>query len=162
MIGETITHHAAAMQGLLKVYAGVDISYTLTSRLATLDDGDDEFTELHIVKWSFLIIPTYNHHDNKLDCNCSGSKEDNVHHILQWSKLVGGVLFNLWVFCHLYQFAKGLIGRRWRVPTFIFYCLGCSPSLFLCFGCTSAAPPPYMKFQFLEGHLYTSLEPQRY
>jgi 1,4-beta-D-xylan synthase len=38
----------------------------------------------------------------------------------QWSKLLGGAFFSFWVLCHLYPFAKGLLGRRGRVPTIVF------------------------------------------
>ena len=38
----------------------------------------------------------------------------------QWSRLVGGVFFSFWVLCHLYPFAKGLMGRRGKVPTIIY------------------------------------------
>ncbi|KAJ9171766.1 hypothetical protein P3X46_015084 [Hevea brasiliensis] len=57
LIGGTSAHPAAVLQGLLKVIAGVDISFTLTSKSAASDEGDDEFAELYVVKWSFLMVP---------------------------------------------------------------------------------------------------------
>jgi 1,4-beta-D-xylan synthase len=38
----------------------------------------------------------------------------------QWSTLLGGVFFSFWVLSHLYPFAKGLMGRRGRVPTIVY------------------------------------------
>ncbi|KAG0475785.1 hypothetical protein HPP92_015471 [Vanilla planifolia] len=38
----------------------------------------------------------------------------------QWSKLIGGSFFSFWVLCHLYPFAKGLMGRKGKVPTVVF------------------------------------------
>ncbi|CAM6121142.1 unnamed protein product [Calypogeia fissa] len=44
--------------------------------------------------------------------------------IPQWSKLVGGVFFSVWVLVHLYPFAKGLMGRKGRTPTVVFVWAG--------------------------------------
>lgn len=44
--------------------------------------------------------------------------------IPQWSKLLGGLFFSLWVLTHMYPFAKGLMGRRGRVPTIVYVWVG--------------------------------------
>ncbi|KAL2545480.1 Cellulose synthase-like protein D3 [Forsythia ovata] len=56
LIGGTSAHLAAVLQGLLKVIAGIEISFTLTSKSAG-DDNDDDFTDLYIIKWTSLMIP---------------------------------------------------------------------------------------------------------
>lgn len=56
LIGGTSAHLAAVLQGLLKVVAGIEISFTLTSKSGR-DDIDDEFADLYIVKWTSLMIP---------------------------------------------------------------------------------------------------------
>lgn len=40
--------------------------------------------------------------------------------IPQWGKLMGGIFFSLWVLTHMYPFAKGLMGRRGKVPTIVY------------------------------------------
>ncbi|TYI11823.1 hypothetical protein ES332_A09G233600v1 [Gossypium tomentosum] len=44
--------------------------------------------------------------------------------IPQWTQLFGGLFFAFWVLCHMYPFAKGLMGRRGRVPTIIYVWAG--------------------------------------
>ena len=40
--------------------------------------------------------------------------------IPEWNKLLGGMFFSFWVLSHMYPFAKGLMGKRGRVPTIIY------------------------------------------
>ncbi|KAL3678233.1 hypothetical protein R1sor_021189 [Riccia sorocarpa] len=56
VIGGTSAHLAAVLQGLLKVIAGVEISFTLTSKSGG-EDENDEFADLYVVKWTSLMIP---------------------------------------------------------------------------------------------------------
>ncbi|RWR88462.1 cellulose synthase-like protein D3 [Cinnamomum micranthum f. kanehirae] len=56
LISGTSAHLAAVVQGLLKVMAGIEISFTLTSKSAG-DDSDDIYAELYLVKWTSLMIP---------------------------------------------------------------------------------------------------------
>ncbi|XP_010522811.1 PREDICTED: cellulose synthase-like protein D5 [Tarenaya hassleriana] len=120
LIGGTSAHPAAVLQGLLKVIAGVDISFTLTSKSATPEDGDDEFADLYVVKWSFLMVPPITIMMVNLIAIAVGVARTLYSPFPQWSKLVGGVFFSFWVLCHLYPFAKGLMGRRGKVPTIVF------------------------------------------
>ncbi|GAU13329.1 hypothetical protein TSUD_42830 [Trifolium subterraneum] len=53
VIGGASSHLFALFQGLLKVLAGVNTNFTVTSKAA--DDGD--FADLYIFKWTSLLIP---------------------------------------------------------------------------------------------------------
>ncbi|RRT48480.1 hypothetical protein B296_00036148 [Ensete ventricosum] len=119
LIGGTSAHLAAVLQGLLKVIAGIEISFTLTSKSAG-DDENDEFADLYIVKWTSLMIPPITIMMVNLIAIAVGFSRTIYSTIPQWSKLLGGVFFSFWVLAHLYPFAKGLMGRRGRTPTIVF------------------------------------------
>lgn len=119
LIGGTSAHLAAVLQGLLKVIAGIEISFTLTSKSGG-DDIDDEFADLYLVKWTSLMIPPIVIMMTNLIAIAVGFSRTIYSVIPQWSKLVGGVFFSFWVLAHLYPFAKGLMGRRGRTPTIVF------------------------------------------
>ncbi|KAG6554205.1 hypothetical protein Mapa_004121 [Marchantia paleacea] len=123
VIGGTSAHLAAVMQGLLKVIAGVEISFTLTSKSGG-DDIDDEFADLHVVKWTFLMIPPITIMLVNIIAIAVAVSRTLYSTIPQWSKLVGGVFFSIWVLTHLYPFAKGLMGRRGRTPTIVYVWAG--------------------------------------
>ncbi|KAL7147207.1 hypothetical protein ABFS83_06G092600 [Erythranthe nasuta] len=119
LIGGTSAHLAAVFQGLLKVVAGVEISFTLTSK-SSGDDDDDEFAELYVVKWTSLMIPPIVIIMVNLIAIAVGLSRTIYSVIPQWSRLLGGVFFSFWVLAHLYPFAKGLMGRRGKTPTIVF------------------------------------------
>ncbi|KAG6526388.1 cellulose synthase-like protein D2 [Zingiber officinale] len=119
LIGGTSAHLAAVLQGLLKVIAGIEISFTLTSKSAG-DDEDEEFADLYVVKWSSLMIPPITIMMVNLIAIAVGVSRTIYSTIPEWSKLLGGVFFSFWVLAHLYPFAKGLMGRRRRMPTIVF------------------------------------------
>lgn len=119
LIGGTSAHLAAVLQGLLKVIAGIEISFTLTSKSAG-DDEDDEFADLYIVKWTSLMIPPLTIMMLNLIGIAVGISRTIYSVIPQWSRLIGGVFFSFWVLAHLYPFAKGLMGRRGRTPTIVY------------------------------------------
>ncbi|PPD74645.1 hypothetical protein GOBAR_DD28428 [Gossypium barbadense] len=119
LIGGTSAHLAAVLQGLLKVIAGIEISFTLTSKSAG-DDLDDEFADLYVVKWTSLMIPPITIMMVNLIAIAVGFSRTIYSVIPQWSRLLGGVFFSFWVLAHLYPFAKGLMGRRGRTPTIVF------------------------------------------
>ncbi|KAL4378629.1 hypothetical protein GQ457_02G028100 [Hibiscus cannabinus] len=119
LIGGTSAHLAAVLQGLLKVIAGIEISFTLTSKSAG-DDLDDEFADLYLVKWTSLMIPPITIMMVNLIAIAVGFSRTIYSVIPQWSRLLGGVFFSFWVLAHLYPFAKGLMGRRGRTPTIVF------------------------------------------
>lgn len=119
LIGGTSAHLAAVLQGLLKVIAGIEISFTLTSKSAG-DDNDDDFADLYIIKWTSLMIPPIVIMMINLIAIAVGVSRTIYSTIPQWSRLLGGVFFSFWVLAHLYPFAKGLMGRRGRTPTIVF------------------------------------------
>ncbi|KAM0045617.1 putative 1,4-beta-D-xylan synthase [Helianthus debilis subsp. tardiflorus] len=47
LIGGTSAHPVAVIEVLLKVIAGIDNSFTLTSKPVAADDSEDEFAELY-------------------------------------------------------------------------------------------------------------------
>ncbi|KAG0477549.1 hypothetical protein HPP92_012268 [Vanilla planifolia] len=53
VIGGVSAHLFAVFQGLLKVLAGVDTNFTVTSKAA----DDAEFGELYVFKWTTLLVP---------------------------------------------------------------------------------------------------------
>ncbi|WOG92705.1 hypothetical protein DCAR_0311980 [Daucus carota subsp. sativus] len=119
LIGGTSAHLAAVLQGLLKVVAGIEISFTLTSKSGG-DDENDEFADLYVVKWTSLMIPPITIMMTNLIAIAVGFSRTIYSAIPQWSRLLGGVFFSFWVLAHLYPFAKGLMGRRGRTPTIVF------------------------------------------
>ncbi|XP_042504773.1 cellulose synthase-like protein D3 [Macadamia integrifolia] len=119
LIGGTSAHLAAVLQGLLKVIAGIEISFTLTSKSGG-DDVDDEYADLYIVKWTSLMIPPITIIMVNLIAIAVGFSRTIYSTIPQWSKLIGGVFFSFWVLAHLYPFAKGLMGRRGSTPTIVY------------------------------------------
>ncbi|KAE9606489.1 hypothetical protein Lal_00013986 [Lupinus albus] len=119
LIGGTSAHLAAVLQGLLKIIAGIEISFTLTSKSGG-DDIDDEFADLYVVKWTSLMIPPITIILVNLIAISVGVGRTIYSAIPQWSRLLGGVFFSFWVLSHLYPFAKGLMGRRARIPTIVY------------------------------------------
>ncbi|KAI6702444.1 hypothetical protein NL676_011580 [Syzygium grande] len=119
LIGGTSAHLAAVIQGLLKVMAGIEISFTLTSKSAG-DENDDEFAELYLFKWTSLMILPITIMLTNLIAIAVGVCRTIYSIIPQWSRLMGGVFFSFWVLAHLYPFAKGLMGKRGRTPTIVY------------------------------------------
>ncbi|KAJ7534832.1 hypothetical protein O6H91_12G006000 [Diphasiastrum complanatum] len=118
VIGGTSAHIAAVFQGLLKVVAGVDVSFTLTSKSGG-DGEEDEYADLYVLKWTSLMIPPITIMMVNVTAIAVGISRTIYSEIPQWSKMLGGVFFSLWVLAHLYPFAKGLMGRRGRMPTIV-------------------------------------------
>ncbi|CAN6441886.1 unnamed protein product [Victoria cruziana] len=116
VIGGTSAHLFAVFQGLLKVLAGIDTNFTVTSK-ATDDDGD--FAELYVFKWTSLLIPP----TTVLVINLVGVVAGVSYAInsgyQSWGPLFGKLFFALWVIVHLYPFLKGLLGRQNRTPTIV-------------------------------------------
>ena len=54
VIGGISAHLFAVFQGLLKVLAGIDTSFTVTSKAS---DEEGDFAELYMFKWTTLLIP---------------------------------------------------------------------------------------------------------
>lgn len=120
LIGGTSAHPAAVIQGLLKVIAGVDLSFTLTSKPGAAEEGDDEFAELYEFRFTILMIPPVTIILLNMVAIAVGVFRTMYSPFPQWSKLLGGVFFSFWVLSHLYPFAKGLMGRRGKIPTIVY------------------------------------------
>ncbi|KAE8076755.1 hypothetical protein FH972_015382 [Carpinus fangiana] len=119
LISGTSAHLAAVVQGLLKVIAGIEISFTLTSKSGG-EDIDDIFADLYLVKWSSLMIPPIVIAMVNIIAMAIAFSRTIYSTVPQWSKFVGGAFFSFWVLAHLYPFAKGLMGRRGKTPTIVF------------------------------------------
>ncbi|GKU95159.1 hypothetical protein SLEP1_g8554 [Rubroshorea leprosula] len=115
VIGGVSSHLFALFQGLLKVLAGVNTNFTVTSKAA--DDG--EFSELYLFKWTSLLIPP----TTLLIINIVGvvvGVSDAINNGYDsWGPLFGRLFFAFWVIMHLYPFLKGLLGKQDRMPTII-------------------------------------------
>ncbi|KAL9233881.1 hypothetical protein vseg_008817 [Gypsophila vaccaria] len=116
VIGGTSAHLFAVFQGLLKVLAGVDTNFTVTSKAA---DEDGDFAELYLFKWTSLLIPP----TTVLIVNLVGVVAGVSYAVnsgyQSWGPLFGKLFFALWVIVHLYPFLKGLLGRQNRTPTIV-------------------------------------------
>ncbi|KAH8514896.1 hypothetical protein H0E87_003669 [Populus deltoides] len=115
VIGGASAHLFALFQGLLKVLAGVNTNFTVTSKAA--DDG--EFSDLYLFKWTSLLIPPM----TLLIINIIGvvvGISDAINNGYEtWGPLFGKLFFALWVIVHLYPFLKGWLGKQDRLPTII-------------------------------------------
>ncbi|CAI0555200.1 unnamed protein product [Linum tenue] len=115
VIGGVSSHLFALFQGLLKVLAGVNTNFTVTSKAA--DDG--EFSDLYLFKWTSLLIPP----TTLLIINIVGVVVGISNAINNgydsWGPLFGRLFFAIWVIVHLYPFLKGLLGKQDRMPTII-------------------------------------------
>ncbi|GLJ55486.1 hypothetical protein SUGI_1191530 [Cryptomeria japonica] len=116
VIGGVSAHLFAVFQGLLKVLAGIDTNFTVTSKSS---DEDGEFAELYVFKWTTLLIPP----TTLLVVNFVGVVAGVSYAInsgyQSWGPLFGKLFFAFWVIVHLYPFLKGLLGRQNRTPTIV-------------------------------------------
>ncbi|KAE9459810.1 hypothetical protein C3L33_08282, partial [Rhododendron williamsianum] len=116
VIGGVSAHLFAVFQGILKVLAGIDTNFTVTSKAS---DEDGDFTELYMFKWTTLLIPP----TTLLLVNLVGVVAGISYAInsgyQSWGPLFGKLFFAFWVIVHLYPFLKGLMGRQNRTPTVV-------------------------------------------
>ncbi|PIA56948.1 hypothetical protein AQUCO_00700954v1 [Aquilegia coerulea] len=119
LISGTSAHLAAVVQGLLKVIAGIEISFTLTSKSAA-EDEDDIYADLYLVKWTSLMIPPIVIALVNIIAIVVAFSRTIYSPVPKWGKFVGGAFFSSWVLVHLYPFAKGLMGRRGKTPTIVY------------------------------------------
>ncbi|MBA0782035.1 hypothetical protein Gotri_002905 [Gossypium trilobum] len=122
LISGTSSHFAACIQGLLKVIAGIEISFTLTAKSAG-EDEDDIYADLYLVKWTSLMIPPIViAMVNIIALMIAFAR--TLFGTGQWNMFIGGAFFAFWVLAHLYPFLKGLMGRRRKTPTIVFVWAG--------------------------------------
>ncbi|XP_021283907.1 cellulose synthase A catalytic subunit 5 [UDP-forming]-like [Herrania umbratica] len=115
VIGGVSSHLFALFQGLLKVLAGVNTNFTVTSK-----GGDDaEFSELYIFKWTSLLIPPMTLLLINIIGVIVGISDAISNGYDSWGPLFGRLFFAFWVIVHLYPFLKGLMGKQDRLPTII-------------------------------------------
>ncbi|KAL3652906.1 Cellulose synthase-like protein D5 [Castilleja foliolosa] len=100
LIGGTNAHPAAVIQGLLKVIAGIEISFTLTSKSSVPDEGEDEFAELYEFRWTTLMIPPITIIMFNMIAIGVAVSRTVYSPFPEWSKLLGGVFFSFWVLSH--------------------------------------------------------------
>ncbi|KAH7566958.1 hypothetical protein ACOSP7_011398 [Xanthoceras sorbifolium] len=115
VIGGVSAHLFAVFQGLLKVLAGVDTNFTVTSKAG----DDDDFSELYAFKWTTLLIPPTTLLIINLIGVVAGISNAINNGYESWGPLFGKLFFAFWVIVHLYPFLKGLLGRQNRTPTII-------------------------------------------
>ncbi|KAK4849241.1 hypothetical protein QYF36_022691 [Acer negundo] len=115
VIGGVSAHLFAVFQGLLKVLAGVDTNFTVTSKAAE----DEEFGELYLFKWTTLLIPPTTLIILNMVGVVAGVSDAINNGYGSWGPLFGKLFFAFWVIVHLYPFLKGLMGRQNRTPTIV-------------------------------------------
>jgi cellulose synthase A len=115
VIGGVSAHLFALFQGLLKVFAGIDTNFTVTSKAG--DDAD--FGELYTLKWTSLLVPPTTILILNLVGVVAGISDAINNGYQSWGPLFGKLFFAFWVIVHLYPFLKGLMGRQNRTPTIV-------------------------------------------
>eukprot|EP00252_Welwitschia_mirabilis_P026490 TRINITY_DN870_c0_g1_i2.p1 TRINITY_DN870_c0_g1~~TRINITY_DN870_c0_g1_i2.p1 ORF type:complete len:1064 (+),score=162.91 TRINITY_DN870_c0_g1_i2:626-3817(+) len=116
VIGGVSSHFFAVIQGLLKVLAGIDTNFTVTSKAS--DEGG-ESAELYLFKWTSLLIPPTTLLIINLVGVAAGVSSAIHSGYRSWGPLFGKLFFAFWVIIHLYPFMKGLMGRQNRMPTIV-------------------------------------------
>ncbi|KAL5577895.1 hypothetical protein UlMin_019594 [Ulmus minor] len=115
VIGGVSAHFFAVFQGLLKVLAGVDTNFTVTSKGGNVE----EFSELYEIKWTTLLIPPTTLLIINMIGVVAGVSNAINNGFESWGPLFGKLFFAFWVIVHLYPFLKGLLGRQNRTPTIV-------------------------------------------
>ncbi|VFQ61297.1 unnamed protein product [Cuscuta campestris] len=115
VIGGVSAHLFAVIQGLLKVLAGIDTNFTVTSKAT----DDEEFGELYAIKWTTLLIPPTTILIINIVGVVAGISDAINNGYDSWGPLFGKLFFAFWVIVHLYPFLKGLMGRQNRTPTIV-------------------------------------------
>nr|BAK14406.1 cellulose synthase catalytic subunit [Eucalyptus globulus]BAK14407.1 cellulose synthase catalytic subunit [Eucalyptus globulus] len=115
VIGGVSAHLFAVFQGFLKMLAGLDTNFTVTTKAA----DDAEFGELYMIKWTTLLIPPTTLLIVNMVGVVAGFSDALNKGYEAWGPLFGQVFFAFWVILHLYPFLKGLMGRQNRTPTIV-------------------------------------------
>ncbi|KAK6126983.1 hypothetical protein DH2020_039272 [Rehmannia glutinosa] len=115
VIGGISAHLFAVVQGLLKILAGIDTNFTVTSKAT----DDEDFGELYAFKWTTLLIPPTTILIINLVGVVAGISDAINNGYQSWGPLFGKLFFSFWVIVHLYPFLKGLMGKQNRTPTIV-------------------------------------------
>ncbi|KAL5980187.1 putative cellulose synthase A catalytic subunit 5 [UDP-forming] [Asimina triloba] len=102
VIGGVSAHLFAVFQGFLKVIAGIDTNFTVTSKAG----DDEEFSELYAFKWTTLLIPPTTLLIINLIGVVAGISNAINNGYESWGPLFGKLFFAFWVIVHLYPFLK--------------------------------------------------------
>jgi hypothetical protein len=94
---------------MLKVLAGIDTNFTVTSKAS---DEDGDFAELYVFKWTSLLIPPTTVVVINLVGVVAGFSYAINSSYQSWGPLFGKLFFSIWVILHVYPFLKGLMGRQ--------------------------------------------------
>lgn len=116
VIGGVSAHLFAVVQGFLKVLAGIDTNFTVTSKGS---DDQDQYAELYLFKWTSLLVPPTTLLVINLVGVVAGISDAISNGYSSWGPLFGKLFFAFWVIVHLYPFLKGLMGRQNRTPTIV-------------------------------------------
>ncbi|KAJ3692560.1 hypothetical protein LUZ60_011655 [Juncus effusus] len=146
IIGGTSANLFAVFQGLIKVFTGIEIKTFTWTAESFKDDDQDEFAEFHVIKWSPLFIPPLMIMFINIVAIAVGVSRAIYGTNQNWGKLIGGVLFSLWVIAHYYPFSKGLMGKQGRAPAILLIWAGLL-SITIALLCIAIDPPPNFRTQ---------------
>ncbi|KAE9446625.1 hypothetical protein C3L33_21479, partial [Rhododendron williamsianum] len=93
----------------------VDVNITVASK----DGGNGESLELHLFKWTSLLIPPMTLMIIDVIGVIVGVADAVNNGYDTWGLLFAKFIFALWVILHLYPFLKGLMGEQAGVPTIV-------------------------------------------
>ncbi|CAN4113259.1 unnamed protein product [Withania somnifera] len=97
VIGGVSAHLFAVVQGLLKILAGIDTNFTVTSKAT----DDEDFGELYAFKWTTLLIPPTTILIINLVGVVAGISDAINNGYNSWGPLFGKLFFAFWVIAHL-------------------------------------------------------------
>ncbi|TVU31359.1 hypothetical protein EJB05_23042, partial [Eragrostis curvula] len=111
MVSATSAYLAAVAQVALKIAAGKQISFKLTSKQTAVAGGkSNRYAELYAVRWTVLMVPPA----LVLAMNVASmvaATEAGPSMNKGPAATALGVVFNVWVVAHLWPFVLGLMGR---------------------------------------------------
>ncbi|KAL6643273.1 hypothetical protein ACP70R_021454 [Stipagrostis hirtigluma subsp. patula] len=111
MVSATSAYLAAVAQVALKLAAGKEISFTLTSKRSAGAKTKERFAELYAVRWTVLMVPPAVVLAVGVASMAAGVEGGRWRRNNGGTAAALGVAFNAWVVAHLYPFALGLMGR---------------------------------------------------
>ncbi|XP_060970044.1 cellulose synthase A catalytic subunit 4 [UDP-forming]-like [Cannabis sativa] len=115
VISGVSAHLFAVFRGLLKVMAGINTNFTMTTKAT----NNAEFGELYLFKWTTLLIPPTTLIIINMVGIVAGVSDAVNNGYASWGPMLCKLFFAFWVILHLYPFLKGLMGRQNRTPTIV-------------------------------------------
>ena len=117
VIGSVSSHFFALLQGLLRVFAGVNANFTASTPEAAADEG--ELSEVFVFKWTYLLITPLTLLIINIIGVIVGTSNAISNGYKSWGPFFGRLFFAMWVIIHLYPFLKGFTGKKDRLPTIL-------------------------------------------